>query len=198
MHIAILTFEGFNELDSLIALGILNRVKSARLAGVARHADGAGHVDERRGRRATVDDDRQGSVDRLTNALSAPASSTHERFSRSHAAPSAIHPALPLLLDPSRFGALGVQARAGRLALPAETDRARDEVAAGADSAGLRDPDWRSSVRSDAGAAGGTDFAAGGRFGGRGSLHGRGCRGGLRRSPSLRRLRRDGARHGVA
>ncbi|WP_250516473.1 DJ-1/PfpI family protein [Caballeronia sp. INDeC2] len=27
MHIAILTFEGFNELDSLIALGILNRVK---------------------------------------------------------------------------------------------------------------------------------------------------------------------------
>lgn len=27
MHIAILTFEGFNELDSLIALSILNRVK---------------------------------------------------------------------------------------------------------------------------------------------------------------------------
>lgn len=27
MHIAILTFEGFNELDSLIALGILNRVQ---------------------------------------------------------------------------------------------------------------------------------------------------------------------------
>jgi transcriptional regulator GlxA family with amidase domain len=27
MHIAILTFEGFNELDSLIALGILNRIK---------------------------------------------------------------------------------------------------------------------------------------------------------------------------
>ena len=27
MHIAILTFEGFNELDSLIALGMLNRVK---------------------------------------------------------------------------------------------------------------------------------------------------------------------------
>ncbi|ABM94998.1 DJ-1/PfpI family protein [Methylibium petroleiphilum PM1] len=27
MHIAILTFEGYNELDSLIALGILNRVK---------------------------------------------------------------------------------------------------------------------------------------------------------------------------
>ncbi|MDQ7978213.1 DJ-1/PfpI family protein [Paraburkholderia sp. SARCC-3016] len=27
MHIAILTFEGFNELDSLIVLGILNRVK---------------------------------------------------------------------------------------------------------------------------------------------------------------------------
>ena len=29
MHIAILTFEGYNELDSLIALGILNRVKKA-------------------------------------------------------------------------------------------------------------------------------------------------------------------------
>lgn len=28
MHIAILTFEGFNELDSLITLGILNRVKT--------------------------------------------------------------------------------------------------------------------------------------------------------------------------
>lgn len=26
MHIAILTFEGFNELDSFIALGILNRI----------------------------------------------------------------------------------------------------------------------------------------------------------------------------
>ena len=46
MHIAILTFEGFNELDSLIALGILNRVKqpnwrvsiaspAARVPGVA-------------------------------------------------------------------------------------------------------------------------------------------------------------------
>jgi transcriptional regulator GlxA family with amidase domain len=29
MHIAILTFEGFNELDSLIALGVLNRVRDA-------------------------------------------------------------------------------------------------------------------------------------------------------------------------
>jgi transcriptional regulator GlxA family with amidase domain len=28
MHIAILTFDGFNELDSLIALGILNRIKA--------------------------------------------------------------------------------------------------------------------------------------------------------------------------
>ncbi|MEU9745282.1 DJ-1/PfpI family protein [Streptomyces niveus] len=28
MHVAILTFEGYNELDSLIALGVLNRVKS--------------------------------------------------------------------------------------------------------------------------------------------------------------------------
>ncbi|HEX9172049.1 MAG TPA: DJ-1/PfpI family protein [Telluria sp.] len=27
MHIAILTFEGFNEIDSLVALGILNRIK---------------------------------------------------------------------------------------------------------------------------------------------------------------------------
>ena len=26
MHIAILTFQGFNELDSLIALGVLNRI----------------------------------------------------------------------------------------------------------------------------------------------------------------------------
>lgn len=29
MHIAILTFDGFNELDSLVALGILNRIKKA-------------------------------------------------------------------------------------------------------------------------------------------------------------------------
>ncbi|MER5958255.1 DJ-1/PfpI family protein [Streptomyces sp. NPDC056121] len=28
MHIAILTFDGYNELDSLIALGVLNRIKS--------------------------------------------------------------------------------------------------------------------------------------------------------------------------
>ncbi len=27
MHVAILTFEGFNELDSLIAFGILNHIK---------------------------------------------------------------------------------------------------------------------------------------------------------------------------
>ncbi|MCO1580616.1 DJ-1/PfpI family protein [Crossiella sp. SN42] len=31
MHIAILTFEGYNELDSLIALGLLNRVKQPEL-----------------------------------------------------------------------------------------------------------------------------------------------------------------------
>src|SRR3954451_3387968 len=30
MHIAILTFDGFNELDSLVALNILNRVKQPR------------------------------------------------------------------------------------------------------------------------------------------------------------------------
>jgi putative intracellular protease/amidase len=27
MHIAILTFQGFNELDSFVALGVLNRIK---------------------------------------------------------------------------------------------------------------------------------------------------------------------------
>ena len=27
MHIAILTFGGFNELDSFVALGVLNRIK---------------------------------------------------------------------------------------------------------------------------------------------------------------------------
>jgi len=27
MHIAILTFEGYNELDSLVAFGILNRIQ---------------------------------------------------------------------------------------------------------------------------------------------------------------------------
>ncbi|MFG1926021.1 DJ-1/PfpI family protein [Cryptosporangium sp. NPDC048952] len=32
MHIAILTFEGYNELDSLIALGVLNRVKDATVS----------------------------------------------------------------------------------------------------------------------------------------------------------------------
>ena len=29
MHVAILTFEGFNELDSIVALGILKRVRSS-------------------------------------------------------------------------------------------------------------------------------------------------------------------------
>jgi putative intracellular protease/amidase len=28
MHMAILTFQGFNELDSLVALGVLNRIKT--------------------------------------------------------------------------------------------------------------------------------------------------------------------------
>ena len=27
MHIAMLTFQGFNELDALVALGVLNRIK---------------------------------------------------------------------------------------------------------------------------------------------------------------------------
>lgn len=31
MHVAILTFEGYNELDSLIALGVLNRIKDWRV-----------------------------------------------------------------------------------------------------------------------------------------------------------------------
>ncbi len=44
MHIAILTFEGFNELDSLIALNILNRVKQARLAGFDRQSAQRGCV----------------------------------------------------------------------------------------------------------------------------------------------------------
>ena len=30
MHIAILTFQGFNELDSLVALGVLNRIRNPR------------------------------------------------------------------------------------------------------------------------------------------------------------------------
>ena len=29
MHIAILTFDGFNELDSLVSLGILNRIRKS-------------------------------------------------------------------------------------------------------------------------------------------------------------------------
>ncbi|GGZ23898.1 glutamine amidotransferase [Streptomyces olivaceoviridis] len=32
VHIAILTFEGYNELDSLIALGVLNRVRNSGIA----------------------------------------------------------------------------------------------------------------------------------------------------------------------
>lgn len=46
MHIAILTFDGFNELDSLIALGMLNRVRDAgwrvSLACPARCREAAG------------------------------------------------------------------------------------------------------------------------------------------------------------
>ena len=41
MRIAILTFDGFNELDSFIALGLLNRLRplgwSAELAGPGSH-----------------------------------------------------------------------------------------------------------------------------------------------------------------
>ena len=44
MHIAILTFQGFNELDSFIALGVLNRIKKPdwrveldSLSGISRH-----------------------------------------------------------------------------------------------------------------------------------------------------------------
>lgn len=41
MHIAILTFDGFNELDSLIAFGMLSRIslREHRLADAARHVD---------------------------------------------------------------------------------------------------------------------------------------------------------------
>ena len=49
MHIAILTFEGFNELDSLVALGILNRIKKPGWRVIARLPERHGHVDERRG-----------------------------------------------------------------------------------------------------------------------------------------------------
>src|SRR5436190_1315687 len=49
---------------------------------------------------------------------------------------SAVHSAPPLLLDPSRFGALGVQVRAGSLAQPADADRAGDEIAPAADLGG--------------------------------------------------------------
>jgi len=48
------------------------------------------------------------------------------------AARSAIRPALPLLLQPSRFDALGVRAQARRLALLADAEGSGDEVAAGA------------------------------------------------------------------
>ena len=50
MHIAILTFDGYNELDSLIALGMLNRVSSPT-GGCRSPAPAAGPFDERRGHR---------------------------------------------------------------------------------------------------------------------------------------------------
>ena len=46
MHIAILTFEGFNELDSLVALGILNRVK--KTSWRSRSLSRSRSLDERR------------------------------------------------------------------------------------------------------------------------------------------------------
>ncbi len=46
MHIAILTFEGFNELDSIVALGILGRVRKPGWQGVDRGAHSARDVDE--------------------------------------------------------------------------------------------------------------------------------------------------------
>jgi hypothetical protein len=37
MHIAILTFERYNELDSLITLGVLNRARETYLAEAPEH-----------------------------------------------------------------------------------------------------------------------------------------------------------------
>ena len=51
MHIAILTFEGYNELDSLIALGVLNRIRKPGLARIDRQPQPASPFDERRGHR---------------------------------------------------------------------------------------------------------------------------------------------------
>ena len=48
MHIAILTFQGFNELDSLIALGVLNRVKKPGWRVTLACCRRDGDVDERR------------------------------------------------------------------------------------------------------------------------------------------------------
>jgi hypothetical protein len=39
MHIAILTFDGFNEIDSVVAPGILNRVKNPDWRTMFRHPD---------------------------------------------------------------------------------------------------------------------------------------------------------------
>ena len=67
MHIAILTFQGYNELDSLIALGVLNRIKKADWrvslccpeAEVASMSEPRSRGDKRRGwhvRRRIVDE----------------------------------------------------------------------------------------------------------------------------------------------
>ena len=50
MHIAIVTAEGFNELDSFIALGILNRVKRSSWRVSICAPSGHRDVDERRHR----------------------------------------------------------------------------------------------------------------------------------------------------
>ena len=50
LRVAILTFDGFNELDSFIALGLINRLRTLRLDGRAGLPDAAGDVDERRRR----------------------------------------------------------------------------------------------------------------------------------------------------
>jgi len=51
MHIAILTFEGYNELDSLIAFGILNRIRKADWRVSIASPQPASPLDERFGHR---------------------------------------------------------------------------------------------------------------------------------------------------
>ena len=54
MHIAILTFDGFNELDSLISLGSPESHQETRVACFAVLPAADGDVDERRCRSSTM------------------------------------------------------------------------------------------------------------------------------------------------